>query len=338
MKKCFVVILAVALLVWMRAGMRNAQTLSWHCRSVSLRYSEPLTADLVQAARREEAGLTFWCEKKIRLTASDRASDLTALLYLGDAALVWGQPCRTGAMPAQLDSRGCALSTAAAYELFGSENAVGLTVVWQDTEYVVRGIFENDNAVALLPDPTAGFTAAELGYTDDIRQDPETQIAAVLQRTGLPEPEWQLYPAEIQTAVRLMNWLPVLFAVPVLLGGMARLSKGWPVVLRDAAVFLVLLAAVLAMPVLFQSWPQWLTPSRWSDFTWWRQTFDQLREHFLVWLRLSPSCRDVCLKTALWLQLGIMAVQGILCEMLRCLLRPACPPATASAVPAKIVG
>lgn len=144
----------------------------------------------------------------------------------------------------------------------------------------------------------------------------------ILQKTGLPTPEWQLYPVEILAVIQWMIWLPVLFAVLVLASGLMRLANNWPVSWRDAAVFLILLAAVSALPFFFQSWPQWLTPSRWSDFTWWKQTFDQLRAHFLVRLRVAPSFRDVCFKTVVWMQLGIIAGQCTLCEMLRCFCRP----------------
>lgn len=331
MKKWLAVILAVVLLGLMRAGIHNLEPLCWHSQSVSLRYAEPLTPQQVQAARSQDGGLTFWCEQEIRLTAAQRGTDLTALLYVGDAALVWGQPCQSGSLPAQLDVQGCALSTAAADALFGSENVVGLAVTWGDKQYQVRGIFANDHPIAVLPDPDAEFCAVELQYSDAIRQDPETRISAVLQKTGLPTPKWQLYPAEILAVARWMTWIPILFAALVLVIGLVRLCRGWPVLLRDAALFFVLLAIVFAMPVFLQDWPQWLTPSRWSDFTWWRQTLDQLGQHFLVWLRVSPSFRDICMKTAILRQMGITVGECVLCEMLRCLFwaqsRPAEKPA-----------
>ena len=79
-------------------------------------------------------------------------------------------------------------------------------------------------------------------------------------------------------------------------------------------------AAALALPMFFSVWPQWLTPSRWSDFSWWDLVDQQLRQHARVWLHVSFIARDVAWKFFLLAQVCRTAVQLILCEILRCRL------------------
>ena len=115
------------------------------------------------------------------------------LYYWGDASLVWGADCLAGGMPAPLDAGGCAVSTALAWQLFGSEEAVGLTLFQEKVEYTVRGVFESEEPVALLPKADAAFTAAELPTEADAGGDPAARVDACLAKSGLPEPDWRLY-------------------------------------------------------------------------------------------------------------------------------------------------
>ena len=52
---------ALALLLLTAAGMKNADALAANCRSVSLRYSQPIAAETAEAAREKLPDLTFWC-------------------------------------------------------------------------------------------------------------------------------------------------------------------------------------------------------------------------------------------------------------------------------------
>lgn len=317
--------MAAALLLFARAGWQNQKEIGWYCQGISLRYAEPLAPGAAAAAQQKNPGLTFWCQQKTVLSAGNTTVEVAGLFYLGDAVLVWGQPCIKGAMPGPLECRGCALSTAAADSLFGSENVVGLELVCEDTSYVVCGVFESSVPMALLPNAGASFTAVELPATEQARQNPDTWAAAVLRATGLPEPDWRLCPFEWQGLAQFVIWLPFCFAALLLVRATFQAAVRRSAVCRDILLFFVLLTLVIALPVLLQSLPQWLIPTRWSDFAWWKQTFTQLTIHLLAWLRVPPANRDVCVKTCLLLQLGMAAIQGALCEMLRCSLTQ--PPA-----------
>ena len=189
MRRLVTALAALALLLLTAAGMKNADALAANCRSVSLRYSQPIAAETAEAAREKQPDLTFWCEETASLTASWRQTEAAVLYYWGDASLVWGADCLSGGMPAPLDAGGCAVSTALAWQLFGSEDAVGLTLSRENTEYTVRGVFESEEPVALLPKADAAFTAAELPAEGDAGEDPAARVDACLVKSGLPEPD-----------------------------------------------------------------------------------------------------------------------------------------------------
>lgn len=314
-------LLLVLLLVTCRA-MVGAETLAAQSRSVSLRYKQPLDEAVVEQVLQKSPGITFWAEETVSLTAAWHTAGATALYYTGDAWLVWGQPCRVGSMPGPLDTGGCAISTALAWELFGSEEPVGLALEDGQQSYIVRGVFESGDCLALLPRAAGAFTAVELPVDEDTAQDPMGWTSRQLQQAGLPTADWQLYPSLPAGLARLLAWLPVILAAGLLLAALPGWARRWPVWAREGAVFGVLLAAALALPWLLGLWPQWLTPSRWSDFSWWSQTADQLGEYFSAWLKVYPAGRDVAFKTGLLAQLGLAAVQAGLWEALRCSLQP----------------
>ena len=221
MRRLVTALAALALLLLTAAGMKNADALAQNCRSVSLRWCQPIAAETAEAARENQPHLTFWCEETATLATSWRQTEAAVLYYWGDASLVWGADCLSGGMPAPLDAGGCAVSTALAWQLFGSEDAVGLTLSRENTEYTVRGVFESEEPVALLPKADAAFTAAELPAEGDAGEDPAARVDACLVKSGLPEPDWRLYTllpaalARLLTLLRKFGLERVQFEAPV---------------------------------------------------------------------------------------------------------------------------
>lgn len=325
MRRVITGLLALALALVTAAAMKNADALAGNCRSVSLRYHQPLSAGQVEAAEEKQPGLTFWCEETAELNGGWRRAEATVLLFKGDASLVLGADCVAGSLPAPLDSGGCAVSTALAWQLFGSEDAVGLTLSHEKRGYTVRGVFESEEPMALLPVAEASFTAVELPAEAETSGDPVGWTDARLVQSGLPEPDWRLYTALPAALARLLAWLPLLFGAVVLVAALARRAMALPFPTRDGVFFALLGAAALALPVFFSVWPSWLTPSRWSDFSWWSQTAGQLKEMAEAFLCAPPAGRDLTTKIGLLIQTGLAFLQCVLCEVLRCRLQPRPP-------------
>ena len=318
MRRALTALAALALFFLTAAGIKNADALAENCQSISLRYRQPLAAETVEAAEEKQPGLTFWCQETATLAGLWRQAETTVLYYRGDASLVLGADCLLGSMPSPLDGGGCAVSTALAWQLFGSEEAVGLTLSREKKEYTVRGVFESEEPIALLPKTDAAFTAVELPLEEDAGGDPAAWADACLVKSGLPEPDWRLYTLLPAALARLLAWLPLLFGAAVLAAALARRAARLSFPARDAVLFVLLAAAALALPAFFTAWPSWLTPSRWSDFAWWSQTAGQLTEMGKAFLTAPAAGRDLAVKTGLLKQGGLALLQCVLCEVLRC--------------------
>ena len=318
MRRAFTALLVLLLLLFTAAGMKNAAALGKCCQSVSLRYADPITADAVESSAEKLPGLTFWGEGSAALDGGLRRTQSKVIFYRGDASLVLGRDCTVGQLPALLDQTGCAVSDALAWKLFGSEDAVGLTLSADGEKYTVRAVFKSGDALALLPSGDAAFTAVELMYTDEAHQDPASWTDARLLESGLPEPDWRLYTAAPAAVAKALAWFPVLFAACVLAAwaGKAASRRAFPA--RDAIWFIVFFAASLALPMLLAAWLSWLTPSRWSDFAWWLQTAEGVAQQFEDFLLAPGAGRDLSVKAAFLAQLGVAVIQCALCEALRC--------------------
>lgn len=315
MKRVVTLGVTLLLLLFTSFSMRNAARLFDQCQSVSLRYRQPFFIE--ESA--EHSG-TFWCEETALLSTDLRTEQSRVLFYFGDAALVYGNPCISGSLPGPLDQNGCVLSCALAQLLFGSENAAGLSIHVRDKEYIVSGIFEDEEPLALIADSSAAFTAAEFAVTGETIQDPEGWVSELLCKENLLQPDWILYNHELCFVVSILAWLPLLFGTILLAVWLFKTARNWPVSVRDFVLFMLALAAALSLPFFFSVWPQWLTPSRWSDFSWWGTVFEALLQHVRAFLTVIPSGRDVVIKTAVLKQFFFAAAQCVLCELLRCRL------------------
>lgn len=305
-------LLLLLLTIW---AMRSTEELQLHCQSISLRYRQPVTI-----AADTKSQPTFWTEITLTLQGKYHTVKSRVLLYSGDPTLVYGTPCQQGSQPGPLDQMGCSISSALAHQLYGSQNAVGLELQAQKKRYVVRGVFEDTQALALLPDRDAAFTAVELAVDAAAHQNPQDWVMQQLRTYRLPAPDWILYLPEFAAVVSALGWLPAVFGGVLLVAWLLRVYRNWTISARDVALFFLLLVVALLLPAFFSLWPQWLTPSRWSDFSWWGTLGQQLEQRRIDWLTMPPAGRDMVLKTTWLQQLTRAAGQCVLCEVLRCRL------------------
>lgn len=301
-------------------GMVNAAAVAKNCRSISLRYQTPLSQETTEEAKEKVPGLTFWTQEEGTVSADWQQSQAQVIWYWGEVSLVLGEECDWGQPPAPLDKNGCVLSSTLAYSLFGSRNVVGLTLSPErGLEYTVRGVFESGDSLVFLPRKDAAFTAVELPVAQETRIDPAAWVDNILLQSGLPDPQWRLYTGLLSALAQTLAWLPLVFGGMVLALYWVRKISRQPYPLRDGLAFLLLLGLALILPLWLGNWPSWLTPSRWSDFSWWGDTAEKIRHQLEAFLLAPGMGRDLALKSGMVNQLGFALGQAILCEGLRCI-------------------
>jgi len=73
-------------------------------------------------------------------------------------------------------------------------------------------------------------------------------------------------------------------------------------------LFPILLAFALLLPAILRMMPEWLIPTRWSDFSFWSSLQKQASGSLREFLRAAPQSRDVELRLLLIKQAGIMFI------------------------------
>ena len=283
--------------------------------SVSLRYDTPISGEAAYAARRYSAAhnnvymfrLTFWDEYKAVFSNELISAETVCIAYSGDALLVWPAKFIKGAAPGVIDGIGCAVSEGLAWRLWGSADVVGMTVEVDGAKSVVRGVFEGKDELALLSfrdeDTSRSWSAVELGGNSAkvARDEVESYAAA----SGLGRPVFILTGSPV-LLTGLMAALPLLILAVfglVLIAGFVR--KRFPIAFRFIP-FVFLLAFAALLPVLLGVVPEWMIPTRWSDFSFWGSLLSQASDNAREFLRVAPQSRDVELRILLLKQAGIM--------------------------------
>ncbi|MDR2686298.1 MAG: hypothetical protein LBB75_00975 [Oscillospiraceae bacterium] len=214
-----------------------------------------------------------------------------------------------GGFPVRGDAGRCALSDAAAFALFGSANAMGQSLQWNNNTYAVQGIFESGDALMLAQ--AAAGSETKLPYMQlrfpggGARLQAEEFLARADFSAGailLDQPlvAWGLGLAAALPALLLGLWiLARLFARAwqtrkhprLLLGGL-------PLLLPLAAADICLLARAVGKA------PASLIPSAWSDFTFWSELPQGWKSSLAQWLS-APTGGDIDLVFG---ALGILAL------------------------------
>lgn len=268
-----------------------------------LRYEAPLTEAQLRRAQETAAqdgvyGLTFWRQETGTLAQGNRRAEAGAVVYNGEGADCYPARFLRGGYPGAADAAGCALSSGAAWQLFGSEDVVGQTVTWNERAYRVRGVFQEKTALALLgAGAQDGFSNVELAGAPagDAREE-ALNFAA---KAGLGAPDQLCYGQSIAAFAGVCCFLPLVWAAWRLLWAGLRKSRALPPLARQLLWFGLALAFALCLPWALQSLPGWLVPARWSDFSFWTGLAETLGQRLREWFALRPMLKDILAKQAM---------------------------------------
>lgn len=287
---------ALALLQCLLFGWRQQQQRLY--ATTGLRFASALEERALDAileaqadtAEDEAIFASFWGQQTgAVLTENGRAAkDVYCIGYCGDARDCLPVSYCAGTAPGQF-GKTCALSTGLAQALFGSDEAVGLTVIWQGEHYTVFGVFPAQDAVLLYPD-RENLTCAELRNVSP--DAPKADVQRWCTAYGLPAPQAILYgPQRIWAADGLCR-LPLILVGAALGVCLLRLTLDWPPWVRGAVWFVLALAAALWLPHFLEGLPGWLIPARWSDFSFWTNLGTAIRQSGRAWAESPRFWRD----------------------------------------------
>ena len=190
---------------------------------VSLRYTQALTGEQVKKAQtyikssQNTDGLmvTFWEETQVavRSPVSTRTcTDVCSIGFCGTAHDAYGASYVVGTAPGSGDTSQCAVSTALAWQLFGStdilEQALTLDPDTEDARtYRVCGVFVSETEQILYGvETTAAFQLLELTHVS--RDNPGQSVQQLLAAAGLAQPDQILYDAALAWVLSALIGIP----------------------------------------------------------------------------------------------------------------------------------
>jgi hypothetical protein len=308
-------------------GAANALALRQY-PALSLRYEAPISGDIAYEARLyaiEQGGEdsfwpTFWHERQAQFSAEYSGTAAGCILYSGEASLVWQAAYLSGYAPGVTDSAGCAVSSGLAWVLWGSADVLGKTVEVDGEARIIRGVFEGENPLALLAyadeDKTQSYSAVELsgGPSSPARDDVESFAVS----SGLGQPDYILMgtPSFLASVIAVLPVLVLAFYGAALLTG--RIKKRSRTLWRIGMLCLLLCIAI-SLSAFLDALPDWLIPTRWSDFSFWSALMEQIGNDLREYLAIAPCLRDVTYSMLLWKQAGITFLTAAL-ALLICFL------------------
>ena len=307
------ILLWCALCVLVILGFGEANAISRFNRA-SLRYTTPISGQAAYRARlhsianaeQDTFWPTFWHESKVNLSVGTRDAQSNAILFSGDAGLVWPAEFIAGSAPSVIDARGVAVSEPLAYRLWGSTNIIGMPVHTNEEPRIVRGVFAGAAELVLISfhieDTSQIWTAVELagGPPHPTRNNAEQFAMA----SGLGKPDYVQMGGAVALA-RLMAFFPIFIHAAYGLVLTIRFIRKYYRVATTPVIFAGLILSALMLPFLLNALPPWLIPTHWSDFSFWGQLYRQGSHSLREFLSAPPMLKDVEIKIHLLRQIGI---------------------------------
>ena len=288
----------------------------------SLRYKSPISGQTAYEARlfsienskNDTFWPTFWREDRLDIASQFETFSVKALVYSGDASLVWPAEYLSGMAPGVTDGMGCAISDTLAYRLWGSTDVVGKTVLINNETRIVRGVFVSENMLALVSyqdeDTSQSWSAVELfgGPLNATRND-ALNFASL---SGLGIPDNIMSNSEPVMLVRLLVFLPILIICTSGVVLLLRYLKKYNKPISRLLPYMLLIGLVIFLPFLLERLPANIIPTRWSDFSFWSGLISQMRIGFRDFLSVSPTIRDIEGSILLIRQVAISFITTIL--------------------------
>jgi len=320
-------ILWIVITVLSVAGFMNVGEMRQYS-GISIRFDGPVNGEDAYRLRRHSIDRrshgddvfwpSFWHETRVDVKTEHRNFNTACIVYSGDAGLIWNTDYTDGTAPGVTDGYGCAISSALAHALWGSDDVTGKSLEVDGEKRVVRGVFKGDKPMLLLSvsdeDTGPGFTSVELygGPSSPDRND----VIGFFASAGIKTPDVILLagPTSIASLISMLPLIILVLFVLIKIGIKIHKYK----IAFFIAVFFLFLVFALALPGLLESVPLRMIPSRFSDFAFWGSLLDQFFLDIGEYLKLTPRSRDIIYTTLFYKQIGILFF-SVIFVMLICL-------------------
>lgn len=295
-------LLGIGIICWMIAIMNQIFIDDYH-GAVSIRYKEPqITArsieniidDMISREEHTIPEVTLWQrDEDILITNEDKKASIGIGLVtvVGDMSKVYPNAILYGGYLTRGDYEGCVIDKDTAYQLFGSENVVGLTIGLNQKEYTIAGVLQglSSNTMIIQEEIQAAskvegkkYSCMELAYSDtwEARRLAESFVNTYGLGTPVAYIDGYSYGKLSYFLIHLPLWFGALMLIVYFIRGVNTLEasrilyfSGW----LGIILLGVLLFKITNVHIYFSGT---MLPTRWSDFDFWGKQWKLLKASF----------------------------------------------------------
>ena len=285
------IILISGVLFWMMAMLNQIGIADYH-GAVSVRYSEPVLIrqeieDIIEAMTSKNdvniPEVTLWQKEEdilIRREERDAFVSLDLIMVAGDMSEVYPGPMAYGGYLSKEDDTGCVIDRNTADRLFGSENAVGMTIKFREKEYIIRGIMQESagNTMMVQEEDTFSseqnqkkYSCMELHFQDTGRGKFLAERFVLVNGFGTPAAyiDGYVYQKLSYLLIHIPLWFCALLIIIWSVRKVYSLKNSPLLILTGVLGIAVLSILLIKITNIHIYYPSSLIPNKWSDFDFW---------------------------------------------------------------------
>lgn len=309
----FMSIFAAMLIWWI--GVYNGEAVQQFHHSASVWYeSKTISAQYISKVQKEidnlgeAVSLTLW-DRTENQTISDfstgKKTNAAFTNVYGKMADVVGFGLSSGSFVMKEDSQGCVVDENTAYALWGNKTALSQKLIFDNKEYIVRGILRTNDRVVLVQNQNKEYKFGALEI--DFQSNQIKRAEDFLMSKGLPTPQAIVDGYFLGSMAGMFNRISAWIIAFVVIAG---LFKKVIFVRKYTILFLLWLGGTIFV-TLFLLWavefqihiPDMFVPTKWSDFEFWSNRFNQIAQSIQKAESMTPSPQYTALKYRLIISL-----------------------------------
>jgi hypothetical protein len=307
----FLMLFCLVFLIWGIALFYETKIVE-HYASVSIRLkSEPVNERILMQIEKNErqeedearTGITAWNSlENIELECEGlgTTSKVNRIEVYGDMKKVYPIQLVYGNVVAADDYEGCLIDEATAYELFHTRNAVGNRLNDAKQGYCVRGILKSSEPVIIIVSGDQDNTYSNLELTFADQENAGQHSEEFIRKYGLADRytaiDGYLFARGLSIIVRLPAWLLGFFLIYDLILILYK-KRRYPFQAIALALLLILMWPILSWMMEFELLiPEQLIPTKWSDFAFWSDKFQDLKYWMKDFSYIIPYYKDIVFK------------------------------------------
>ncbi len=265
-----------------------------------------------KAGEQEFSGVTAWNwnnEEEVENPDINRKVKLPVLAAAGDMSLTAPMTLKSGNYVYAEDKEGCVMDSVTAFTLYGTDDAVGNTLIYQNRKYYVRGVVKTESPLLLIQEANTSIGYVNLEFDCRNREQAQTIAENFLLQNSFPQDyviiDGYFYGKTMYSLFNLIIW--ILFVIT----GLWLLQILWKKrqeLIRKNFYFDLVLGIFLMVGfgvILYQLtgnpfyFPEKLLPTKVSDFDYWNRQYQLLQEQLEQARYLPPNMKDIHLENEL---------------------------------------